>query len=689
MKHSLVVRFALLSTLMLIEPGCSDEPSPTPPASETPDTSPSPGTTPTPQTTTPTATPDPNATPTATPDPNATPTATPDPNATPTATPDPNATPTATPDPNATPTATPDPNATPTATPDPNATPTATPEPTPTLPPDATPRPDADADGVPDAQDNCPAKANKDQADQDKDGIGNVCDNCASAANVDQADLDKDGVGDVCDPDIDGDGVPNTTDGCPKDPLCQNDADGDGIDDKVDNCPSVANPDQYDLDGDKLGDLCDSDADGDGYSPTSIRNQDCDDFDATSYPGADEVCDEADNDCNGEIDEDTGDYFYRDADGDGYGNALVAVLGCEPSAGYVADNSDCNDAAATVNPGASELPGNNSDDNCDGSEICYKDADNDGYRPDATSTVTTSDKDCNDAYEARDTDPTTDCNDSNPAVNPGKTEVLNNIDDNCNGQIDEGFHYQSCKAIKDVEPLALSDVYTIDPDLTGPGAPMKVYCEMSLDGGGWTLVMRFAPTASTFVFESPYWTQNNVLNESTNITPTHASDAKFAAFNSLSGTQIRGCLKNVSSSAYGCKLYTLPAVNNLLTVFSTTPVGSSANGKGLYFTEARSEQIKWLTMWGMSESQASESVNNFTATGINLDDDLSCYDARVRFGLVLNNESTIQGLNDAAGFGASAYDTATCENTVSAQSVAAGFATGPKLYPTAGTLWIR
>lgn len=44
---------------------------------------------------------------------------------------------------------------------------------------------------------------------------------------------------------------------------------------------------------------------------------------------------------------------------------------------------------------------------------------------------------------------------------------------------------------------------------------------------------------------------------------------------------------------------------------------------------------------------------------------------------------------DTAGFGASAYNTSTCENAVSAWSVGAGFAAGPNLYATAGTIWVR
>jgi hypothetical protein len=129
---------------------------------------------------------------------------------------------------------------------------------------------DSEGDGIPDAEDNCPAVANPDQADTDGDGVGNLCDNCVAVANPEQIDTDGNGVGDACEGvDTDGDGIVDAEDNCPTVANAdQADSDGDEVGDTCDNCPSLANSDQTDTDGDGIGDLCEALISG-GGDPTT------------------------------------------------------------------------------------------------------------------------------------------------------------------------------------------------------------------------------------------------------------------------------------------------------------------------------------------------------------------------------------------------------------------------------------
>lgn len=101
-----------------------------------------------------------------------------------------------------------------------------------------------------------------------------------------------------------------------------------------------------------LDDNCDGavpenelDRDGDGYSECQ---GDCNDADARVNPGATETCNGIDDNCDQHVDEGILSTFYRDADGDGRGGASETVQGCSPPPGYVVGGTDCNDGDATL-----------------------------------------------------------------------------------------------------------------------------------------------------------------------------------------------------------------------------------------------------------------------------------------------------------------------------------------------------
>jgi hypothetical protein len=105
------------------------------------------------------------------------------------------------------------------------------------------------------------------------------------------------------------------------------------------------------------------DFDGDGLSEDQ---GDCDDQDATRSPDAVELCNGADDDCDGTPDDGvTPPTWYADADGDGFGDPTAATIACEAPADAVADGTDCDDTDGAVHPGAPEACGDGVDQDCD------------------------------------------------------------------------------------------------------------------------------------------------------------------------------------------------------------------------------------------------------------------------------------------------------------------------------------
>jgi hypothetical protein len=266
------------------------------------------------------------------------------------------------------------------------------------------------------------------------------------------------------------------------------------------------------------------DADGDGYQ----SDTDCNDSNASIHPDAPEVCNEIDDNCDGDVDEGVINTYYKDADSDGYGNHSVAKGACSAPAGYVEDNTDCNDSDPDINPGATELcDGQDNDCNaatddgfgeawlgaaCDGadSDLCQEGAytcvdgsqtcsDNTG---DDIEVCDNTDNDCDGTVDEDLTQATT-CGAGACAGNTGietctagawvgdtcepffgaTAESCDNTDNDCDGSVDEGFHadgdgvadcFDNCPQVDNSDQIdsdqdGVGDVCDNCPSDTNPG----------------------------------------------------------------------------------------------------------------------------------------------------------------------------------------------------------------------------
>ena len=296
--------------------------------------------------------------------------------------------------------------------------------------------------------------------------------------------------------DMDGDGFPGLEDCDDLDPEVHPGA--------IEVCDGIDNDCDGRLDGATASDALSwyLDADGDGYGSELYKKPscrqpsgmvaaagDCDDLVAAVNPGAAELCDGIDNDCDDQVDEDGAPEasWCLDNDGDGFGDARLCVASCAAPSGYVDNGDDCDDYgpdAASTWPGAAAL---------DGPDACCKDDDGDGYgdaRP--ANPAVTAGSDCDDdallvhpgAAEldsvtacCQDSDddgygdaqpsdfavePGSDCDDADAEVRPGAIEVCNGYDDDCDGLTDDDD--------ESLDSSTASSWYA-DSDLDGYGDP--------------------------------------------------------------------------------------------------------------------------------------------------------------------------------------------------------------------------
>ena len=230
-----------------------------------------------------------------------------------------------------------------------------------------------------------------------------------------------------------------------------------------------------------------ADVDGDGYTPSQV---DCDDFVANVNPGAPEICDDVDNDCDGLIDMEDPDIadaktWSVDQDGDGFGSDSLSANGCDQPAGTVSNADDCDDSDEDVNPDAYEQC-DGFDNDCDGltdaddpgvidGSQYYPDGDGDGFGEEGSALVTLCE--VTEGY----VEIAGDCDDGLADIYPGAPEVCGDgIDSDCDGEegvpsIGQGQDLDCAQATLVGSAASTGAFAGIAGDLTGSGVGSLVF----------------------------------------------------------------------------------------------------------------------------------------------------------------------------------------------------------------------
>ncbi len=229
----------------------------------------------------------------------------------------------------------------------------------------------------------------------------------------------------------------------------------------------------------------------------------------------------------------------------------------------------------------------------------------------------------------------------------------------------------SCKAIKTSNPNALNGVFTLDPDGNGPVMPFQAFCEMTIDGGGWTLALKADGSKTTFLYDAALWTDMATFQPQ--FPDLDRNEAKLQSFMSIAFTDVLIGLEQ-PIGAMGprvLKTQKLPAAKASLTAMFA----------GNVYTPTMIGRASWKALISGSSLQINCNREGFNSNPMNA--------ARTRIGIVANQENNCSSPDSYIGIGNAAAPCGPAPERAVGNVAGCMADNGDKNLPAFGVVFVR